>query len=152
VGAFDDDIKMLKSEVQNLRDAVTEHRVRLENGVHAFRDIKMAVEAIDRRTTPRSQPHTRTIAITLTVVLAGAASLWALSSILNEKTTEEQVEKVFRREASTYDVQHRTFELGIDELKRSDVEQKASIKSIQTKLDGAIQRLPPKKSPRRRRR
>jgi uncharacterized protein HemX len=75
----------LETAEREMRDALAEHRVRLENGTKVFAEV--------REQLPRPMPPSKVIALTLAVVTAAGGALWSLSEKLAERPTTQQVQR-----------------------------------------------------------
>lgn len=84
----------LVEDVDLLKTAAVEHRVRLENGVKVFADQKERLERIEQKIEPKQPSVSRIIGVTLAVVIAGAGALWALANMLRDRPTVEQIESI----------------------------------------------------------
>jgi hypothetical protein len=88
---LNEDCDRVREELGELKEAVVEHRVRLENGVKVFADQKARLETIEQKIAP--SPF-KIISVTVGIFLVGAGSLWGLANMLRDRPTLEQVEKV----------------------------------------------------------
>lgn len=127
-----------------LRDQVTEHRVRLDNGRHAISDTRDSIKNVEGRVQslsdqirPRPPSIPKIVGITMTAVIAGATALWALSSILNGKTDTQDVESIIERKSSGNEVDHRSFQLKIQSLEQQIAEQKKMLIELSGKQNSA---------------
>jgi hypothetical protein len=84
-------------DIEGLKEAVVEHRVRLENGTKVFATYGERLKDVETRITPRPPSILKIAGITLTVIALGATSLWGLANMLRDRPTVEQLDKVFDR-------------------------------------------------------
>lgn len=156
-----DTLRMLQAEVKEVREALVEHRVRLDNGTHVFANERSEREKLARRldgvieaTAPKPVSVTKVISITLALVMAAAGALWGLSNKLRDRPTEQQIEKLMHSHDGVGHPQMRkditAIKVQQDKLKDAVVNEDGS-----SKIDKLLDRIPepePKKKPPRRRR
>jgi hypothetical protein len=144
-----------------MREAVVEHRTRLQNGVKVFADQKDRLETIEKKIEPKPPSVYRIIGITISVVMAGAGSLWALANNLRDRPTVDQIDKVFESHDKNghsdmkADVRAVQVEVSAQRIIMDDLHLEQKIQGA--KIDTLIQRTPEpakpavRKPPRRRR-
>lgn len=141
----------------DIREAVVEHRTRLQNGVKVFADQKDRLETVEKKIEPKPPSVYKIIGITLTVVLAGAGALWALANMLRDRPTIDQIDRVIDshdisgHEGMKNDVRSVQVEQGQQRILIEDVqmEQKSQGKKLDTLLNRTLDT--PSTSPRNRR-
>lgn len=91
----------LEGEVKEIRDMTMAHKIRLDNGTHAFKRVSDSVDKtnkrideLDKRTAPKVPSTGKIIAITITVFMAAATALWGLAQNLSDRPTTNQMREV----------------------------------------------------------
>lgn len=141
----DNDIRSLHREVIALREAVAEHRVRLENGSHVFQKYDdrfhrndERVKEIEDKIAPKPPSVYKIVGITLSVVLAGAGALWALANMLRDRPTVEQIEKIIHKHD---EVGHKSVREDVREIQKEQGAQRVIIEGVKSEQQAANVKL-----------
>lgn len=147
------DVEELKSAMSEVREAGVEHRIRLENGSHVFQDIKAELETLK----PKPVSPMKIVVITISLFCTAAGALWALSNMLRDRPTLEQVDTVIDRHEEQG---HKATQKEMGEIREDLVEQRVIIEDVskeqrtmgvqQKKIDQKIDQLLERRSRRRR--
>lgn len=139
-----------------LKEAVVEHRVRLDNGVKVFADQKEKVRQLEERTAPKQPSILKVVGITITVVAIGATALWGLAMMLRDRPTVEQIDKIIDHHDTNG---HEVVRDDMRDVQKEQAAQRTLIEGVKTeqktqggKLDTLLDRTPAPRTPRRRRR
>jgi hypothetical protein len=132
-----------RQELGEVKEAVLEHRLRLENGIHVFAAVRKELDELEARTMPRSPSVYKIVGVTLALVMAGASALWGLSNMLRDRPTLEQVDTLMKgHDAAGHRDQIRA-------IQTEQVEQRALIEQVQSaqarqvgKIDELLDRVP----------
>jgi len=153
--ATHNDLNALRREVNDLKEAAVEHRVRLENGTNVFRDYSARIGAIEEKITPKPPSIAKIIGITLTIVFAGAGALWGLANMLRDRPTADQIRDVVQQHD---DVGHKSIREDVHDIHREQSQQRVLIEQVTTaqgqqdkKLDRLLEQTKDSPPPRRRR-
>lgn len=148
-------VETLEETATQLRESTAEHRLRLENGSKVFREMRDGLEKVRAATTPQPVSALKIVAITLTVVVAGAGALWGLANMLRDRPTTEQIDTMIEAHR---DAGHPMIERDIRQIREQQAvlstkqEQiKESQAKADAKLDELLDRVPAVRTPRRRR-
>jgi len=79
-----------------LKEAVVEHRVRLENGVAVFGKTNERIAELEQVTKPKPPRIITIVGVTISIVTIAAGALWALSSMLNDRPTVKQIDRIIQ--------------------------------------------------------
>lgn len=133
-------------KLSDLNVAVAEHKLRLENGVKVFGDHKKRLESVEHKTTPKPPSIIKIVGLTLGIVGMGAGALWALSNMLRDRPTVEQIDKIIEKHDGNG---HKAVRDDIKEIQKAQALQGKDIGSIQTmqaaqstKIDTLLDRVP----------
>jgi len=139
-------LRLIRQDVDALKQAAVEHRVRLENGSNVFRGYDQRIRSVEERTTPKPPSVYKIIGITLTVVFTGAVALWALANMLRDRPTLDQIEKIIKAHD---DGGHHTVREDVRAVQVEQGAQRALIENVQVeqknqgaKLDQLLERTP----------
>lgn len=131
----------VKGHVGELSNAVTEHRIRLENGTKVFAKWDDRIGEIEKRTSPPSA--IKTASITFGIFLTAAGALWGLSNMLRDRPTTDQLERVMEKASADHEeTGHKDIKADIKEIHTELGEQKALINGATGKLDVLLNRVP----------
>lgn len=147
------DINVLSSRLDTvedrqaeMREAVAEHRIRLQNGVKVFSDQKERLETIEQDIRPKPPSILTIVGVTLAIVSAGAGALWALANNLRDRPTAEQIDKIIHKHDTAG---HLDMKDDIEGVKSVQVEQKILLENMGTeqktqgrKIDKLLMRVP----------
>jgi hypothetical protein len=136
----------------DVKEAMVEHKVRLENGSKVFDGIRSRLATVEEATRPKPPSIVKIVGVTLAVVGMGAGALWGLSNMLRDRPTLRQVEKVIDAHD---DNGHKETRIRIEEIREEQVEQRTLIKHVESqvgtqgdKLDEILERVPKRRRPR----
>lgn len=136
----------IESRQSEIGEAVVEHKTRLQNGVNVFSDQKKRIENIEKKIEPKPPSVYKIIGITISLMVAGAGSLWALANMLRDRPTVEQIDKVIDHHDSSG---HNGMKSDIRAVQVEQGAQRTMIEAVQLeqssqgdKLDTLIQRTP----------
>jgi hypothetical protein len=138
-----DTLRTLKEDVKELRDTAIEHRLRLENGSLVFTQLQQAM--------PKPMSPGKLVSIAFGVFITAAGALWALSNMLRDRPTIEQLREVI----DTHDASgHTNLRESVRDIQVEQGQQKERIETVQTtqnaantKLDAILKRMPPRRGP-----
>ncbi|UCC72081.1 MAG: hypothetical protein JSV86_17185 [Gemmatimonadota bacterium] len=136
-----------------VKEALVEHKVRLENGSKVFERHGSRITAIEDTIRPKPPGVLKIVSVTVGILVACATALWGLSTKLSDRPTVEQVEKVI----DTHDTHgHKAVEKDLDLIRSEQAAQRVLINNLDDdiekqakKIDTILQRV---ESPPRRRR
>ena len=158
VDSSDGLLHRIRDDVDDLKEAAVEHRVRLENGSAVFRGFDSRIKTVEERTVPKPPSAIKIIGITLMVVMTGAGALWALANMLRDRPTVEQIDKIID---SHEQGGHKELRDDVNSIQTEQGAQRTLIEAVKTeqvvqheKLDTLLERTPapPPKRPQKRRR
>lgn len=134
-----------EKRTRTLEEGMTEHRMRLENGTLAFQGLRedhstMATTFAEKVAdlTPRPPSVTKVVGIVLSLVMAGAGSLWGLSAMLNDRPTTEQIHKIMDGHQGNGHKDTREELRGVRDVQ---IEQGAAIKNVGEVVDKQDEKL-----------
>lgn len=131
------------NNVADLQLAVGEHRVRLQNGSEVFAKYEKKISEIDRRTTPTPPSVFKIASITLAFFMAAAGALWALATMLRDRPTLDQIERVMDKQSAQHELGgHQAIKADITSIQGQLGEQRALINNATGKLDTLLIRIP----------
>ena len=146
-----DAFRRLRDEVDELRDKVNAHEVRLENGRHTFSALRDELRQA-KALMPRPISALKVSSLTLGIMLASGGALWSLASHLGERPTAAHVQEVF---ATHNQSGHRETSVEIRDIQRQQTEQRVLMERVikdqaeqSHKIDQLLDRVPDR--PRRR--
>jgi hypothetical protein len=131
----DDDTHEVRKDIEDLKEAMVEHRVRLENGVKVFSDFDKRVKMLE----PKAIDLLKALGVAASVLGMIFAGIWWVSEKLHDRPTIDQIEKIMRAHEGQG---HEKTTEELTNIKESQVEQRAVIKSVEQKLDQLIERRP----------
>lgn len=134
-----------EERTRTLEEAVTEHRLRLDNGILAFRDLRedhktmgaMFAEKV-AELTPVPVSPTKIVGIVLAIVMAAAGALWGLSGMLNDRPTDKQIHLIMDSHETNG---HKATRDEIRAVQTEQAVQKTMIEGIGTKVGKTDQKL-----------
>jgi hypothetical protein len=139
----------LESDFDTVRQAVAEHRMRLENGSHVFREQKKQLSELNAKLTPSPPSLLKIVALTISLVTMGASALWALSNTLRDRPTTEQLQQVVKEHDDTG---HSVVRDQVQQIRQEQAIQRTLIDRVEQqqatdsrKLDQVLDRLPEKR-------
>lgn len=136
-------------DIEGLKSAVSEHRIRLENGTHVFQKFDERISIVEDLTKPKPVSITKIASISFVIFMAAAGALWALHGMLRDRPTVEQLDKVLdvHEENGHKAVREDVRAIGSEQAKqRTLIESVAKEQGKQAeKLDTVLDRLPPRK-------
>jgi uncharacterized protein HemX len=128
-----------EARTRTLEESMTEHRMRLENGTMAFQGLRedhstMASTFAEKVAdlTPKPPSVSKVVSIVLAVIGLGAGSLWGLSSMLNDRPTTKQIDKIMDGHQKNG---HKETREELRELRDVQIEQKTALEHIGQKVD-----------------
>jgi hypothetical protein len=145
--ADDEVIRRLQTDVNELRESVVEHRVRLENGTKVFSGWERRMTNVEANTKPKEPPSTiRVVAVTISGLALVIAAFWWLAMMLLSRPTTNQVEKIINgHDTGGHSAQQEVIRL----MQSEQVEQRTMIHQVREqqreqggKLDDILERLP----------
>ncbi len=69
----------------------------------AIDDLEKRLTAIEEQLKPRPRSVNAIVAITVTVVLAGAAAIWGLANVIRDRPTATQIQEILRSSDGSHD-------------------------------------------------
>lgn len=84
----------VEEKVAEMREAVVEHRTRLQGGVKTFSSHLDRIETIEKKIEPNLPSVPKIVGITFAIMMAAAGALWALANMIRDRPTVEQIDKV----------------------------------------------------------
>jgi hypothetical protein len=160
---MENDVRELRAEVKEIREATVEHRIRLETGTKAFeamrdKDESLAgsIKAVQDAIAPKKPNYFGIIALTFTLIMGLVSALWGLSLLFSSRPTTEQIDKIMdKHEAHPHpNVQKQINELRSGQLadQKIHTEQKKAIEQVTKATDKKLDKLLKRKAPAPRRR
>ena len=136
------EISQVRTEVGQLRAAVAEHTIRLENGRHVMHDIKERL--------PKPMGAGKLIGLSFGIFVALGGALWGLSEKLADRPTAEQIQSVIQ----THDRHgHQDLRNDIRSIQHEQSTQRTLTEQMSAKLDKLIETsVVVKRAPRKRKR
>jgi hypothetical protein len=135
----------VEEKIDGLRESATEHRVRLDNGVKVFGDIKKQL--------PKPMSPAKLVTLTGGLFIAAMVGLWGLSEKLSDRPTINQLQEIMIQHNKAG---HEHTLNQISEIRDEQVQQRFLTKQLskdvatltkdsektQTKLDNLLRRKP----------
>lgn len=101
---MENDVRELRAEVKEIREATVEHRIRLETGTKAFEamrnkdeDLAGSIRAVQEAIAPKKPNYFGIIALTFTLIMGLVSALWGLSLLFSSRPTTEQIDKIMTK-------------------------------------------------------
>ena len=139
-------LEKIMVDVDELKRAAVEHRVRLENGTKVFGGWSERIQAIEERTTPKPPSITKIVGITLSIILASSGALWGLANMLRDRPTVQQIREVVKSHDANG---HKDMKGNVRSVQLEQGAQRVIIEDVSRKVDALLERTPSKRRRRR---
>lgn len=147
-------------EIDQLQVGHIQHETRLENGRKAFDAQDRRLSAVEERTTPQPPSVIKVVTATLGVFFVLAGALWGLSSMLADRPTSAQIEKLLLRIQNQHETSgHQSMRSELRTIQTEQIKQRQIMETMQKthtaqgkQLKEVLDRLPPRRTRRRNRR
>jgi hypothetical protein len=128
-----------ESRTRDLEKSMTETQLRLENGTHAFSDMRdeqasMSTTFAEKvaSLTPKPPSVSKVTGIVLALISLAGGALWGLSTMISDRPTSGQIEKIID---GHQEHGHKDTRIEIRELHDVQIQQNTTIQSIEKKVD-----------------
>lgn len=123
---------------------------RLNAGSKAFESLRSSIEDLHDRTAPKEPPSpVRYIAMTLTVVTMALGAAWTLSSLIGERPTKVEMDRVIQEHR--LDDGHPGLQSGLNELKNEQTRQGTKLEEFKQQTLNDLSEIKEAVAPKRRR-
>lgn len=130
IARLEADVGELKEDMALVKEAIVEHRLRLENGTKVFSDLRGDIADKSGKIAalqPKPPSISKVVSLTLALVMAGGGVIWLMATMLHERPTHEQVYQ-------SMDSSHEAHEAAGHRELREDVEDIKTLQAVQQKL------------------
>jgi hypothetical protein len=136
----------MEAKLDEVKDTVLKHDLRLDTGVKTFDANKKRLATIEEQIRPKPPSIYTIIGITLTIVFAGAGSIWGLANMLRDRPTANQIQEIFKSHNRSG---HQTIRDDTRAVQTEQAAQRTLIEGVKTeqkihtgKLDTLLDRVP----------